>query len=559
MQTTDKISCRILASLLANNVSDVIVSPGSRNAPLITALEAEKSLRKTVVIDERSAAFIALGMAQETGPVALVCTSGTAPLNYAPALAEAYYRGIPLIAISADRPAEWIDQDDSQTIHQNGALNNVVKKSYDIPDSSHPDKDYHWMVNRTVNDAIMTCKMRKPGPVHINVQLKAPLNGTTVYEQLHERQIELVECNRDICDDQLNRMAAFARESRILVVAGFMTPNRALTEAVSRLNNLPNVTVMAETVSNLILPPECYSIDRVLSTLKNEEKDTLGPDIVITIGGALISRQVKEYLRDFTPKQHWSVGMQHTTVDPIRSLTHRIETQPELFIEKLRKRMEEEKVVKSDYADNWKTLRQNADLSAERFLNNTPWSDLKAFETIFRVLPQSINLHLSNGTAIRYNQLLAKRTYISTNCNRGVSGIDGSTSTAIGASMAGENMNVLVTGDMSFCYDISALNTPVPSNLRIIVTNNQGGGIFRFIGSTRALECRDRYLCAPPKVNFEPLAEAFGLEYFRAETEIEVETGIKELLDSPSAGILEIVTPGENGGKILTEFMNRQK
>lgn len=557
MLNTDKINCRILANLLARCVSDVVVSPGSRNAPLIIALEAEKRLRKTVVIDERSAAFVALGMSQESRqPVALVCTSGTAPLNYAPALAEAYYRGIPLIAISADRPAEWIDQDDSQTIHQFGALDNVVKKSYDIPDTTHPDKDYCWMVNRMVNDALIECRMGKPGPVHINIQLKAPLGNISEYEPPEERLIEFIDNEPKIDSAEMERMACLARDSRVLIVAGFMPPNEELNDGIIKLNEFDNVSVMAETVSNLSLPEDCYSIDRVLSTLDDSDKKALKPDIVITLGGALISRQVKEYLREYVPQEHWSVGTQHTTVDPIRSLSKRIDVQPEYFINELYKKMVC-RMPKSDYSNRWKMVRDRADISAEEFLFRASWSDLKAFETIFKSLPDNIQLHLSNGTAIRYNQILAKKIFKATFCNRGVSGIDGSTSTAIGAAMSSNGYNILVTGDMSFSYDISALNTQIPENLRIIVLNNQGGGIFRFIGSTRNLSCRDKYFCVPSSMDLESLAKAFGLGYIYSATEEEVKSGINKLLKMSSPAILEVVTPGETGGGILSDFMNR--
>ncbi len=174
---TDKSSCNILAEVLsAHGVRDAVVSPGSRNAPLILAFDSRKEIKLTVVADERSAAFIALGMAQASRrPVALVCTSGSALLNYAPAVAEAYYQGVPLIVVSADRPEQWIDQDDSQTIRQFEALSNFVKRSYDIPDCIMPDDEHLWFANRIANDACITAIAGKPGPVHINVQLHAPL------------------------------------------------------------------------------------------------------------------------------------------------------------------------------------------------------------------------------------------------------------------------------------------------------------------------------------------------------------------------------------------------
>ena len=179
MADTDKSVVRILFNLLeAHGVRRVVCSPGSRNAPLLIAADARKRLETSVVIDERSAAFVALGMAMVSRrPVALVCTSGTALLNYAPAVAEAYYQGVPLIVISADRPLEWIDQDDSQTIRQPEALRNFVKGSYSLSDREQCDRP-GWYETRIVNDAILTALAPKQGPVHINVRLSPPLGAT---------------------------------------------------------------------------------------------------------------------------------------------------------------------------------------------------------------------------------------------------------------------------------------------------------------------------------------------------------------------------------------------
>ena len=163
--TTDKEGIKILIEVLKEKgIRQVVLSPGSRNAPLLVAFAREKQIRHFVVLDERSAAFMALGMAQQSGvPVALVCTSGTAPLNYAPAIAEAYYQRLPLIVITADRPVEWIDQDDSQTIRQQAVFRNIVKASYQLPaELFHADE--HWYANRLVNDALNTALKGRQGP-----------------------------------------------------------------------------------------------------------------------------------------------------------------------------------------------------------------------------------------------------------------------------------------------------------------------------------------------------------------------------------------------------------
>lgn len=246
MLDTSNKTCRCIASLLvAHGVRDAVVSPGSRNAPLLMALSRQKQLNLISVVDERSAGFVALGMAVTSGrPVALVCTSGSALLNYGPAVAEAYYRRVPLIVISADRPVEWIGQDDSQTIVQPGALSGYVKRSYDLPADSEGRQ--MWYENRLVNDALITAISGRRGPVHINVQIAEPING-------------LSDNHDDACDRVMNRVVSLIRPAtsfptsaaralgstiaspvKVMIVAGFLPPDKTLNKAMLRLSNLPN-------------------------------------------------------------------------------------------------------------------------------------------------------------------------------------------------------------------------------------------------------------------------------------------------------------------------------
>ena len=565
MKTTEKTACRIIIDVLTRSgVKDVVISPGSRNTPLILAADADESLRKHVVIDERAAAFYALGLSEiSRRPVALICTSGSAPLNYAPALSEAYYRGVPLIALTADRSFEWIDQDDSQTIRQFRCLENVVKKSYDIPEMECATKDFCWFVNRTVNDAVIEAVRAVPGPVHINVQLREPLGKTGDFQQAEERIISEVGTAQKLDDSVIKILADTLADKRVLLIAGFMEPDHKLQSAVSRFASLPNVAVMAETLSNLYLEPECYSIDKVLSTLSAAEKMTLRPDIIITLGGALVSRLLKEYLRglgdsEYRP-EHWSIGHHRTTVDCLRLLTKRIEITPGYLLRKLYNNLSR-RPFKSSYKSLWHQYRTRAKESAETFISAGAWSELKIFHQIFKLLPDGINLQLSNGTPVRYNQLLASTPYHSTHCNRGVSGIDGCTSTAVGASRATERPTILITGDMSFTYDLSALTIKeVPDSFKIILINNSGGGIFRFIKSTSELDSREKYFSVAPGIDVESISRGVGYKYLRAHDEESLTTSLRQLFQITDApAILEVMAPGNESGEILKAFMNRE-
>ena len=221
METTDKEVCNILADVvIAHGVRRAVLSPGSRNAPLLVALARREEIDKYVIVDERSAAFVALGMAQQLGePVMLVCTSGTAVLNYAPAIAEAYYQKLPLIVVSADRPKEWIDQDDSQTIRQFEVLSQFVKKSYDIPARCNDDIA-RWYANRIVNDAMIEAMSGRKAPVHINVQLDEPLAGLSEYEG-SQRVIEMIAPSQSVSGCDMEKLLDEAVGKDILVIAGF--------------------------------------------------------------------------------------------------------------------------------------------------------------------------------------------------------------------------------------------------------------------------------------------------------------------------------------------------
>ena len=243
--TTDKEGIKILIEVLKEKgIRQVVLSPGSRNAPLLVAFAREKQIRHFVVLDERSAAFMALGMAQQSGvPVALVCTSGTAPLNYAPAIAEAYYQRLPLIVITADRPVEWIDQDDSQTIRQQAVFRNIVKASYQLPaELFHADE--HWYANRLVNDALNTALKGRQGPVHLNIPLRESLYGLRDYPEREVRTIECIDPAPSLSVGVMQRLVdIFDHCPKVMILAGFHRPDFRLREALHRLAGYPNVVV----------------------------------------------------------------------------------------------------------------------------------------------------------------------------------------------------------------------------------------------------------------------------------------------------------------------------
>lgn len=323
---------------------------------------------------------------------------------------------------------------------------------------------------------------------------------------------------------------------------------------------MPNVVVLTETISNLRSSDFISRIDTTLSAMTTSEKECLRPDIVITLGGALVSRFVKEYLRTIPPAQHWHVGIAHTTIDCFKALTLRIETEPVVFFQQMCEEMEG-KVKQTTYSAEWHKIYERAINSHDKYVYRAEWSDLKAFDILLSEIPKDWNLQLSNGTPIRYAQLFGDVGFHRCDCNRGVSGIDGCTSTAVGASMAYKPITLLITGDMSAQYDVGVLAYAAQQkNLRIIVICNGGGGIFRFISSTAHLDELDDYLAFEPSLPLRELCKGYGIRYFEASDADSLHRELSSFLRvEDQCALLSVNTPSILSAEILRSYFIREK
>ncbi|MEI7676557.1 MAG: 2-succinyl-5-enolpyruvyl-6-hydroxy-3-cyclohexene-1-carboxylic-acid synthase, partial [Bacteroidales bacterium] len=302
MTTTNKQTVQIIVDLCAQKgIKRVVVSPGSRNAPLSIAFNRDPRIECFVIVDERSAAFFALGLSQKSGEaVAIVCTSGTALLNYAPAVAEAFYQRIPLVVLSADRPTEWIEQDDSQAINQQQVFANFTKYSCQIPTEITCD-DEAWHVNRAVNEAVNYATSGRKGPVHINIPLREPLYGIVEKTNSVQRTFNQFEPEsflpRETISELKNR---FPESPKIMILASFLPNemNEKINATISQIEKIANVVVLAEPISNIQTASAISTIDRVLNVIKPEEATTFAPDLLISFGGSLVSKQIKTFLKN---------------------------------------------------------------------------------------------------------------------------------------------------------------------------------------------------------------------------------------------------------------------
>ena len=557
-ESTIQDACNTLVDiLLAKGVKNVVLSPGSRNAPLIVAMSRCESLHKYVVVDERSAAFMALGMARESdSPVALVCTSGSAMLNYGPALAEAYYGEIPLVAISADRSEEWIDQDDGQAIHQYGMLSKIVKGSFDIP-TRYSDTDGLWYVNRILNEACLLANKSPRGPVHINFHFADNLYDVKSVHENSSRQIDLYESST-IDDEVVSQLGKIYNESsRVMIVGGFSNPNHILNDSLKTLSEDSRTVVFVETLTNVNGGKIIRTIDRTISALTEDEFEAYAPDLLITFGGATVTRMLKQRIKKFAPHHHWHIGKKTTVIDTSRHLTAVVDCSPELFFEKLAKIVEHNN---SSYADDWDKINCKSIQNHNSYLQSVPWCDLKTFDILSKVLPQDLNLHFSNGTPVRYGQLFGDIFQQKQTCNRGVSGIDGCSSTALGSALVSSQHTLLITGDMSFSYDTGGLFSQYkPEYFKIIVICNGGGGIFRFIKGPDTLKELELYFEVKRNLDIEAYAKAMGYKYFQATDEKSLTSTLPDFIQESSASILAVYTDGELNAKVLRNYFRNLK
>ena len=564
VNTTDKETCRLLIELLvAHGVTDVVLSPGSRNTPLIIAANRHEKLRTHVVIDERCAAFFGLGIALQTErPVALICTSGSAVLNYGPAIAEAYYRRVPLIAISADRPEEWIDQDDSQTIRQFGALENIVKGSFDIY-GDNSDKVQRSYANRAINDALILAKKGPKGPVHINVRLDEPLSGLAAPKSNAIPKIELIGCEEKGLAEDINQMLAKrVTGKKVMIIAGFGHGGPRLDKALDDFIKKNGAVVLHEAQSNIHPALSISHIDVTLTTFSDAEINDLRPDIVISFGGAILSRIIKNYLRSSTKKiEHWHIAESINAIDCFLALSKRIECDPTAFFEGLAKACPPAKPSTNSYLKQWREKAGQAKAKLLSFFQTCPWSNFYAMGQLMKIAPRKWNLHFSNGTAIRYAQVFDYSAFERIECNRGVSGIDGATSTAIGSHLYYDDITLLVTGDMSAQYDMGALAlTEITPRFKMAVLNNNGGGIFRYIKSTSVLEECEECFAADVRLPLEKLAEAYGFAYFEVSDRQSFDKVFAMFVsEKEKPAILNIITPAQESADVLKQFFHREK
>lgn len=543
--------------MVKKGIQHVVVSPGSRNAPAIIRFNRIQGLRLYSIVDERSAAFYALGMALETGEtVALLCTSGSAGLNYAPAIAEAYYQQLPLLVITADRPEEWIDQGDGQTIRQTHMFANIIRKSFQLFEfSDNPDEIAFFA--RLVAEAIDRTQYPVSGSVHLNVPVREPLYDINTHPPFQKVSLPAIaQTVNQISPETMATLANRWNDSLAkLILVGQLPVNNNLSKQLRRLAADGSVVVMVESTSNLKNEDFVGCIDTVIEGLNPETEAALCPEILVTLGGAIVSKRIKTLLRKINPAHHWHVSpdVEGFHVDTFRSLSLTLPVDSPGFLDQLAGLS---LLTKSTFAANWKQRMKERLQKHSIFLKSAPFSDIKAYELIFNQLPENGILFLGNSTPVRYGQLFNELNGYPIQSNRGTSGIDGCVSTAAGTAMLCDQTVMVITGDISFFYDSNALwNKALPANLKIIMINNGGGNIFRVIPGPDQFEELGPYIETAHQLTGEDLARGFGLNYLKANDEPELNQALKQMHHYDNRAILlEIVTPNKLSAQVLKDY-----
>lgn len=564
----------------AKNIKHIVISPGSRSAPLTIGFTNDPFFNCYSIVDERSAAFFAMGIAQNIQePVVLVCSSGSALLNYYPAVAEAYYSDIPLVVLSADRPEYLIGIGDGQTINQKNVYKNHILYSANLKldlrqtprylnnDEPAIIKNLENKLERflglkqeqqeeNVNDinTALNTAMFKRGPVHINVPFEEPLYETVAQPTVTPKVIDvklkeaaLESGALQLCVDDWNQA------DKKMVLVGVLHPNSIEQQWLEQLALDDSVVVFTETTSNLKHQEFFPCIDKIIAPLTDQDFKQLQPDILLTFGGMVVSKKIKSFLRKYQPKQHWHLDRNKAN-DTFFCLERHLKISPNDFFAHFFPKLTHYK--KSQYKPYWKQVRKQRDQKHKTYLQDLPFSDLKVFETILRALPKGSNLHVGNSSAIRYTQLFNTQRAAKVFCNRGTSGIDGSTSTAIGYACADTQQTVFITGDLSFFYDSNALwNNYIPERFRIIVVNNQGGGIFRILPGHKNNANFEQYFETKHALTAVHLCHMFNLEYHKASDPISLSKQLESFYQSSGKPkLLEVFTPRTVNSEVLLRY-----
>lgn len=510
---------QLAALCAAKGIEHIILCPGSRSAPLTLAFLRSGKFTCYTFSDERSAGFVGLGIAQQTRrPVVIICTSGSAAYNLAPAVAEAFFQQIPLIVITADRPREWIDQGDGQTIRQPNLYGAHVKRYAELP-QDHAHADAAWYANRIGNELINLANEFPQGPVHVNAPFREPLYPSANEKETaldSPRVIERPMRSATLPEPEWQRiLKAIQQHRKILIVPGQQPPPGGAISDFLAQHRWP---LVGDILSNHhAVTGFCGHADTFLGSLPEKMKVSLKPDLLITFGQSVVAKNLKLFLRNYAPREHWHLQPDGEVADTFQNLTRALRVDPDYFFAELSRRAPDQQVSHRVYSEEWQQHEIQARNNLRDFFGNHDQGEFPLVYELLHALPERCNLHLANSMSVRYANhvgLFENQKGVNVYSNRGTSGIDGCTSTAVGHALSSQVPNVLITGDQAFFYDRNAFwnNYPLP-NLYVVVLNNHGGIIFNLIDGPAGLPEAEEYFVTRQPLRAKALAQEFGYTY----------------------------------------------
>ena len=541
----DKPHVNQLTSLLkAHGFQDIVVCPGSRNGILVHNFDAAQ-FRLHPVTDERSAAFVALGLCLSTKrPVAICVTSGSALLNTIPAVAEAFYRQLPLLVISADRPKQWINQLDGQTLPQNGALQPYAQ-TFNI-EEPHTSEEVHWNGLR-INEALLALHHNGNQPVHINVPITEPLFTFTT-EELPETSYVQEESSLGSHPISKSTLARIQQAKFPVILMGQY--ERGNIKSLQKIDTNGTLLILPEIISGQQYSWRTTALEHLLPNTDFQ------PDLVVHIGGNLVNKQLKLHLRKLSHCEVIRIDDSLALPDTFGHLHTVVRTTPDAALLQLSELTEPNAAVLK-----YKNLLDRYNEKAKEYVPQR-FSDLGILQQLSKVLPKDCTIQSGNSSVIRNVAYFFDKHASNIFCNRGVNGIEGSLSTAVGYAMGNKRLTFSLIGDLSFFYDQNALwNTQLPKGLRIILFNNGGGQIFYRLPGLSQTPALAPYIAASHQTSAKGLADSYGLIYLSADNYDETAQGIQHLLEEESERpmLLEVFTKTADNEEELKQIKQYYK
>ena len=516
-----KISNSTLANILVKilkkyKISNICISLGSRNAPLIREFSSEKHFKLYSQIDERTSGFFGLGVSKNTNnPAVIVTTSGTAVANILPSVIEADLSMTPLIVSTADRPQKLVNTGENQTILQNGIFNNFIRKELHIDSNIKSLKILNQKINETINSSLGVNKHNAPGPVHINIAFDEPLIDNKRNVKI---DIELIKNNIK------SKKILLPKFSRPLIVCGQLNSAKYFNKII-KLSEKLNAPILADPVSNVRLWEKHKNIISYYNYFLKFLNQS--PDIILRFGKKPTSKKINQLMqkiKTYLFAEHKKYNDDAKNLININdSITNRN--------------------TNSEWINHIQDLNKKTELFLNKNLNKT-FFEGSIINTVIKNLKNKDNLFVGNSMIVRnietYSPNLNKK--INVHSNRGASGIDGIIASSIGMSILNKTKrNILILGDVSFFYDIGSLILNKNKvNLTIIVVNNEGGQIFKKLGYDNKINNFNDLLLTKTDIPVKEIARICKSNYFNLKSINEINKKLNDIINMQNIKIVEI-------------------